>query len=116
MLVGLSVETVAQAEQAAALDVAYLGVGPIFPTGTKVDAGPALGIEGLALLRAASRHTLVGIGGIHAANAGDVIRAGADGIAVVSAICCAPDPQQAAAEIRNRIFTTKAQRHKEESY
>jgi thiamine-phosphate pyrophosphorylase len=102
-IIGLSVETPEQAERAADLAVDYLGVGPIFPTPTKTDAAPVWGIEGLAALRRASRHLLVAIGGIDRENAGAVIRAGADGIAVVSAICAAPDPEQAARELRAAI-------------
>jgi thiamine-phosphate pyrophosphorylase len=102
-IIGLSVETPEQAERAADLAVDYLGVGPIFPTPTKTDAAPVWGIEGLAALRRASRHLLVAIGGIDRENAGAVIRAGADGVAVVSAICAAPDPEQAARELRAAI-------------
>ena len=102
-IIGLSVETPEQAGRAASFDVDYLGVGPIFPTPTKTDAAPAWGIEGLAALRRASRQVLVAIGGIHRENAGEVIRAGADGIAVVSAICAAQDPEQAARDLRAAI-------------
>jgi thiamine-phosphate pyrophosphorylase len=106
-IIGLSVETPEQAERAASFDVDYLGVGPLFPTPTKTDAAPAWGIEGLGALRRASRHVLVAIGGIHRENAGDVIRAGADGIAVVSAICSAQDPEQAARELRTAISAAR---------
>jgi thiamine-phosphate pyrophosphorylase len=106
-IVGLSVETPEQAGRAASFDVDYLGVGPIFPTPTKIDAAPAWGIGGLAALRRASRHVLVAIGGIHRENAGHAIRAGADGIAVVSAICAAPDPEQAARDLRAAISAAR---------
>jgi len=102
-IIGLSVETPEQAGHAASLDIDYLGVGPIFPTPTKSDAAPAWGIEALAALRSASRHALVAIGGIYRENAAEVIRAGADGIAVVSAICAAEDPEQAARDLRAEI-------------
>ena len=102
-VIGLSVETLEQAERAASLDVDYFGVGPVFPTPTKADAAPAWGLERLAALRRASRHVLVAIGGIDLENAGATIRAGADGIAVVSAICAAPDPERAARELRTAI-------------
>ena len=101
-IVGLSVETAEQAEEAAALPVDYLGVGPIFSTPTKPDAAPAWGLEQLAGLRRRTRRVLVAIGGIHAGNAGQVAEAGADGIAVVSAICAAANPEAAARELRNR--------------
>ena len=106
-IIGLSVETAGQAERAASLDVDYLGAGPIFPTPTKTDAAPAWGIEGLAALRRASRHVLVAIGGVNRGNAGDVIRAGADGIAVVSAICWAIDPEQSARELSDAISAAR---------
>jgi thiamine-phosphate pyrophosphorylase len=95
-VVGLSVETMEQAERAAELDVDYLGVSPIFSTPTKTDTAAAWGVAGLAALRQVSKHVLVAIGGINLGNAAEVIGAGAEGIAVVSAICAAPDPEAAA--------------------
>jgi thiamine-phosphate pyrophosphorylase len=106
-IVGLSVETGQQVGEAASLDADYLAVSPIFPTPTKTDTGAAWGIEGLASLRVASRHVLVAIGGITARNAAEVISAGADGIAVVSAICSAADPEAAARELRRVIDETR---------
>lgn len=102
-IIGLSVETPEQAELAAGLDADYLGVGPIFATATKPDAAAAWGLERLAALRKKSGQVLVAIGGIGAANAAQVIEAGADGIAVVSAICAAAHPEQAARELRREI-------------
>jgi thiamine-phosphate pyrophosphorylase len=102
-IVGLSVETKEQAEQAAALDVDYLGVSPVFSTPTKTDTAAEWGLSGLAALRRVSEHVLVAIGGIHPSNATQVIEAGADGIAVVSAICAAPDPEAAARALRRAI-------------
>jgi thiamine-phosphate diphosphorylase len=77
----------------------YLGVGPVYATATKDDAGPALGIERFAGIVAASDLPVIGIGGISAANAGAVRRAGAVGVAVVSAVLFADDPAAAAREI-----------------
>jgi thiamine-phosphate pyrophosphorylase len=105
-LIGLSVETPEQAAEAEMCDCDYLGVGPIFPTGTKYDAAPAWGLDRLAELRRTSRHRLVAIGGITASNAALVATAGADGIAVVSAICSAPDPRAAATHLRRIIEDT----------
>lgn len=99
LVLGLSVNTLEEAGAAEGLDLDYLGAGPIFPTATKADAGPAWGLAGLTGLRRSTPRTLVGIGGIGAANARDVTLAGADGLAVVSAICSAPDPEAAAREI-----------------
>jgi thiamine-phosphate pyrophosphorylase len=102
-IIGLSVETMEQAEAAEAMDVDYLGVSPVFSTPTKTDAGPAWEIEGLRRLRARTRLPLIAIGGINASNAASVLRAGADGLAVVSAVCSAPDPEAAAREVRTII-------------
>jgi thiamine-phosphate pyrophosphorylase len=102
-LIGLSIETPEQALEAETCDCDYLGVGPIFPTATKNDAALAWGLERLAELRGTSRHRLVAIGGINASNAALAATAGADGIAVVSAICSAPDPAAVAAELRRII-------------
>ncbi len=103
-LVGLSVESMEQALAAERLGATYLGISPVFATPTKTDTGEPWGLEGLRELRAKSKHVLVAIGGISAANARSVIDAGADGIAVVSAICGAPDPEAAARELR-RAFS-----------
>jgi thiamine-phosphate pyrophosphorylase len=106
-LIGLSVETAEQACEAQLYDCDYLGVGPIFPTTTKSDAAPAWGLDRLAELRKSSRHPLVAIGGIGASNVAMVTAAGADGIAVVSAICSASDPRAAAAQLRMVIEETR---------
>jgi thiamine-phosphate pyrophosphorylase len=95
-IIGLSVETWADVEAAQNLDVAYLGVSPVFATPTKTDTRSPWGLDGLTRIRAYSRHSLVAIGGLNAANAKEIIRAGADAVAVVSAICSAEDPFTAA--------------------
>lgn len=103
VLIGVSVETVEQAREAEKEDVDYLGVSAIFATPTKKDTAAEWGIEGLGRLRPLCRRTLVAIGGLNEENAGAVIRAGADGIAVVSAVCAAGDPEQAARRLREII-------------
>ena len=96
-------ETWEDVERAQDLDVDYLGVSPVFPTPTKTDTKAAWGLEGIRRIRAFSRHPLVAIGGLNAANAADAVRAGADGIAVVSAICASPEPREAARELTRII-------------
>jgi thiamine-phosphate pyrophosphorylase len=81
----------------------YFAASPVFLTGTKPDAGPALGLAGVAALRRATPLPLVGIGGIDHANARSVLEAGADGVAVVSAIVAADDPRAAAARLRRAL-------------
>jgi thiamine-phosphate pyrophosphorylase len=99
-IIGLSVETWEEVERAEDQPVDYLGVSPVFATPTKTDTRCAWGLEGLARIRNFSRHPLVAIGGLNASNIADVVRAGAEGIAVVSAICAATDPRQAAVCLR----------------
>lgn len=102
-IIGVSAESVADAIQAEREGADYVGVSPVFATPTKADAAPPLGLEGLRAIRAAVKISLVAIGGIHVGNARDVIQAGADGLAVVSAIVAADDPRAAAAELRREI-------------
>jgi thiamine-phosphate pyrophosphorylase len=83
--------------------VDYVGIGPFASTATKGDAGPPLGAAGFARLRAATRLPAVAIGGLGPANAAEAIAAGADGIAVVSAICAAGDPAAAARRLRGIV-------------
>ena len=102
-IIGLSVETWEDVEEARDLDVDYLGVSPVFPTPTKTDTLSAWGLEGLARIRAYVKHPLVAIGGMNRQNAAAAVRAGADGIAVVSAICSAPDPFREALALSSLI-------------
>jgi len=83
--------------------VDYIGLGPIFPTGTKSDAAPAFGEHVFAALRRRLSCPVVAIGGITPGNASQAIAAGADGIAVVSAICSAADPRAAARTLRTAV-------------
>jgi thiamine-phosphate pyrophosphorylase len=102
-LLGVSVSTPEEAHRAEREGADYLGVSPIFVTPTKRDTPAATGLAGLRLIRAATHLPLVAIGGLSAANAAAVMAAGADGIAVVSALMAAPDPRMAARELRNTI-------------
>ena len=100
IFIGLSVESLEGVLRSATLPLDYLGVSPIFATPTKTDTKHAWGLDGLAAVRAATRLPLVAIGGIHAGNAREVLRAGADSLAVVSVLCAAEDPRGAAANLR----------------
>lgn len=102
-LLGLSVSSQAQLSAAALHAVDYLGVGPVFETPTKPDADPAIGYAGLRALCSASSLPAVAIGGIHAGNAAQVLETGVQGIAVVSAICAAMDPEHAARELASIV-------------
>ena len=97
--IGVSVSTLAEVRAAEAAGADYLGVSPVFDTPTKRDTPVATGLEGLRRIRAATRLPLVAIGGIHVDNAAAVRGAGADGLAVVSAIIAADDPTEAARQL-----------------
>jgi len=109
-IIGLSVENWEDVEKAQELDVDYLGVSPIFETPTKTDTKGSWGLEGLTRIKAYSRHPLVGIGGLNASNAADAVKAGADCIAVVSAICSASDPFKTTLNLQDIIHKALAQR------
>ena len=80
--------------------VDYYGISPVLATRSKHDAAPALGLDGLRAIRAGTRRPLVAIGGIDAGNAAQVMAAGADGLAVVSALCSSADPEATARDLR----------------
>jgi thiamine-phosphate pyrophosphorylase len=85
LLLGTSAATVEEARAGEALGAAYVGAGPVWATPSKPDADPPIGLDGLAAICAAVSVPVVAIGGVDASNAGDCIRAGAAGVAVVRA-------------------------------
>ncbi|MBB5190185.1 thiamine-phosphate pyrophosphorylase [Silvimonas terrae] len=102
-ILGLSTSN---AEQLAAvpLDIVdYIGVGPVYPTGTKPDASPVIGLAECARLMRAKACPAVAIGGIKPGMAAPLIAAGVDGVAVVSAICGQPDPAIATRQLLDEI-------------
>jgi thiamine-phosphate pyrophosphorylase len=103
MIIGISAESLEDAIEAEKGGADYLGVSPIYATPTKTDTAAPLGLEGLQEIRKAVKLPLIGIGGLNKDNATEVIRNGADGVAVVSAIVAADDPEAAARELKNMI-------------
>ena len=103
LLIGLSVSSLAELDEALAMPaetVDYLGLSPVFGTPTKPEAGPGMGLDGASeLVVAANGLPCVAIGGINRQNARSVWETGVAGLAVVSAICAAADPQAAAEEL-----------------
>jgi thiamine-phosphate pyrophosphorylase len=85
----------------------YIGVGPVYPTGSKADAGSAIGPEGIAAMRALTDLPIVAIGGLSKSNVAPVIAAGADGVAVISAVVAQTDIADAARELRDVIRREK---------
>lgn len=106
-IIGLSVESYEDAEQANLLDVDYIGISPVFGTPTKTDTNTPLGLEGVKKITSLSRHRSVGIGGMNIDTAFQVIDAGAEGIAVVSAIMSAEKPELMASELLKIVKNTK---------
>jgi thiamine-phosphate pyrophosphorylase len=94
-IVGLTIKTLDQLREAETLDIDYLGIGPVFPSSTKPDAGQVLGPEGLRAFVQATRLPVVVIGGVEPDNAKEVYACGVAGVAVVSAVTGAEEPEKA---------------------
>jgi thiamine-phosphate pyrophosphorylase len=106
--IGLSIKTVAQAQAAPLEYLNYVAIGGVYGTNSKETTGSPIGVAGLRaivqVVRARARNFPVcAIAGIDAANAADVIEAGADGVAVISALSLAADPARAAQDLRRVV-------------
>lgn len=108
-IIGVSVGSIEEAMAAEAEGADYVALSPTFATGSKADAGPGLGLDRLRKIRCAVRIPVIAIGGIGPANVRDVIRAGADGVAVISAVVSAPDIREAARGMKARIRQAKTE-------
>jgi thiamine-phosphate pyrophosphorylase len=106
-IIGLSVSNTEQAIEAENLKVDYIGISPIFNTATKKsDLAPSLGIEGLKMIRPLFSKPMVCIGGIHQNNVADIIKNGANGVAVISAISKAKYPEKETKNLKEIICQT----------
>jgi thiamine-phosphate pyrophosphorylase len=105
-LLGGSARTVERALALSAAGCDYLGVGPVFGTSTKPGLPLPIGLERIAKIARSVPVPVIGIGGIHAGNAADVIAAGACGVAVLAAVAGAPDPERAVRELRAALDRT----------
>jgi thiamine-phosphate pyrophosphorylase len=103
-IIGITVNTIEQAVEAARLGADYLGVSPIFATQTKPDAGEPAGLDLLREIRALVSLPLIAIGGITLDKAPAVIQAGADSICAISAVVTQPDVGEAIAEFQKLFF------------
>ena len=90
------------------IDVDYVGISPVYGTPTKTDTAEPFGLVGLSRAVGSSVHPTVAIGGMNANTIAEVLAAGADGVAVVSAICSAESPRLAAKELSGIISTVTA--------
>jgi len=109
-IIGISVGSTKEARKAEAEGVDYVALSPTFATGSKADAGPGHGLFLLSEIRRSVAIPVIAIGGIGLQNVREVIHAGADGIAVISAVVSAPDITGAARELRSRIRLAKLER------
>lgn len=116
-IIGITVKTIAQVEEAPVSVIDYMAIGGVFATTSKASPGPALGISGLramcaALHARAPQLASVAIAGINRTNAAEVIGTGCGGVAVISAIACTPEPAVAARELRELVDKALAARTK----
>jgi thiamine-phosphate pyrophosphorylase len=110
-IIGGSASTEDEAAQVAAAGADYVGFGHVFPTTSKHKQGPPVGLDGLARACRAARIPVVAIGGITAGTAGDVVAAGAWGVAVIGAVCAAADPMEAARGLAVAVETARSRRN-----
>ena len=109
-ILGLSIESIPQLKAANALSLNYVGISAIFPSAHKDNLSTIWGLKGLRKTARHSRHPMVGIGGIHATNAADVMASGAGGVAVIGAIHAAKDPAGAVQELKRALSPMPANR------
>jgi len=109
-IIGVSVRTSEEVQAAERGDASYLAASGVFDTPTKTDVGPAIGLDNLGRLRCATSKPLVAIGGINSGNAADVVAAGADGVAVVSAVMAAPDAGAACRDLLRAVASGRRAR------
>jgi thiamine-phosphate pyrophosphorylase len=102
-IIGVTIESEEQVPALENEDIDYWGVSSVFPTETKKDISHVWGLEGLTRLRQKTSRTLIAIGGITIGNSQQVLQSGADGIAVVSAICRSEDPYKAAHDLSQTL-------------
>ena len=106
-IIGISAECLEDAILAEKRGADYIGISPVFATATKKDTAPPLGLSGIQEIRQRVSLPLVAIGGINRENCFEVIRSGADGIAVVSAIVSAPSPEYAASQLIKAVVEAR---------
>ena len=109
-VIGASVRNVDEAVTAEEAGADYVAVSPVFSTASKDNAGTGVGLAALRKIRAAVTIPVIAIGGISRENVSEVIRAGADGVAVISAVAGQPDITAAARDLKDRIAAAQRER------
>ena len=106
-IIGASVGSAAEAAEAVRAGADYVAASPVFATTSKDDAGPGCGLDGLREIRRAVAVPVIAVGGIGPEDVDAVVQAGADGIAVISAVVAAPDIARAARELKGRVLACR---------
>jgi thiamine-phosphate pyrophosphorylase len=106
-IIGGSAVTLEEGEKCLAEGADYIGFGPVYPTGSKPDAGPVTGVSLLKELIDTVLIPIIAIGGVDASNTPEVMQAGAHGIAVISAVCCHEDPEGATRALFEALQASK---------
>jgi len=104
VIIGGSASTIEEARQCLLEGADYVGFGPVYPTTSKDDANPVTGIPILKQVVKAISLPIIVIGGVSAENVPEVMRAGAHGIAVISAVCCQDDPEKATRALHRVLY------------
>lgn len=112
-IIGISVSNIEQTREALKHAPDYLGVGTVYPTPTKTDTEPPLGLTGLREIRRITALPIVAIGGIKLDNCESIVDAGADGLAVVSGIMAADEPESAARQFRDKLKQAREKKRRE---
>lgn len=107
MLVGASASSLEEALEGQNAGADYIGLGPVFATPSKNDAGPPIGCEAVRAIRAVVEVPIIAIGGVSLDNAARVIEAGADGVAVISAVSSAADMREATSDLLKVIVKAR---------
>jgi thiamine-phosphate pyrophosphorylase len=102
-IIGGSAVTLEEAQECLTEGADYIGFGPVYPTTSKDDAGPVTGVALLEEVVKVVSIPIIAIGGVTAENTPEVIRAGARGIAVISAVCCQENPEQATRDLSQAL-------------
>jgi len=102
-IIGGSASNLEEARKCRQQGADYIGLGPIYTTSSKDDAGPVCGLELLKQVAEQIPLPIIAIGGIQAENIDELLAAGAYGVAIISAICCRPDPEAATRAMRAKI-------------
>ena len=106
-IIGGSAGDMEEAEKCLAEGADYIGVGPVYDTKSKTDAGEAMGIENLRIIAEKIPLPIIAIGGITVSDMDELLNAGAHGVAVISSVCLSDDPESAARRLHEALICSR---------